>query len=51
MKLTQEQYDALEEYIEAKIDERIESAFGRDSLNESIRLTDADNVLRGVILE
>ena len=35
--MTREQFNALCEYIDAKIDEKIEDAFGRDGLSETIR--------------
>lgn len=38
--MTIEQLEALTEYIDAAIDDRIESAFGRDGLVESIAKSD-----------
>lgn len=35
----------LLEYIDARIDEKIEEAFGRDALNESVRVNDAKDAL------
>lgn len=35
--MNNDQWRALENYIEAMIDEKIEDAFGRDGLDESIR--------------
>lgn len=35
--MSPQQYNKLMEYIDARIDEKIQDAFGRDSLNESIK--------------
>lgn len=35
--MDQEQFDALLAYIDARIDEKIQQAFGRDSLSDGIR--------------
>ncbi len=37
MKLSGSQIQKLKEYLDARIAEKIEEAFGRDSLNEGIR--------------
>ena len=35
--MTKEQLQALLDYIDARIDEKIESAFGRDGLSEMLK--------------
>lgn len=36
---------ALKAYVDARIDEKISDAFGRDSLHEIIHLSDAERAL------
>ena len=42
---------ALKEYISAAIKKQIEDAFGRDALQESVALNEAERELDRVILE
>lgn len=49
--MTEDQYRALLEYIDKRIDEKINDAFGRDSLVETIRCNDAERELRIALVE
>jgi len=40
--MTKKEYTALIELVEAKIDEKISDAFGRDSLSERIRFRELE---------
>lgn len=44
--MTEEQLDKLLAYIDARLDEKIEEAFGRDSLYETIAKSEALDELR-----
>ena len=50
MKLTFEQYTALTEWVEALISKRLEEAFHRDYLHESIEEAHCKEVLKNTIL-
>jgi hypothetical protein len=43
--MTREQLDALKAYIDARIDEKIEDAFGRDALHEYLARSSAETEL------
>jgi hypothetical protein len=50
VRFTQTQWLALEEYVEAKCEEIVAKQLGRDSLHESVRLSNAEDDLRQQIL-
>jgi hypothetical protein len=50
-RLSSEQFDALMDYIDARIDEKICSDHGRDTLNESIRSSDLRGLLQIALVE
>lgn len=47
--MREEQIIALKAYIKAVVEERIETAFGRDALHESIARRDAEELLDRVL--
>jgi hypothetical protein len=48
--MTEEQFKAMLAYFNALIDEKIEDAFGRDSLHESIKVHECEAELRKVLV-
>lgn len=45
--MTEEQFTRLEDFIQAKIENEIQRAFGRDAINETIREIECRDALRG----
>ena len=48
--MAEKQYEALLTYIDCRIDEKIEDAFGRDALNESVASCEAQQELRELLV-
>ena len=49
--MNQEQFDALLDYIDARIEEKIADAFGKDSLSETVRCTECRLDLKHLLIE
>jgi len=49
--MTTQEFTALVDFIDALIDKKIGDAFGRDSLHESIRLSEFEKELKALLVD